>query len=352
MQDIFQIHSYTKNPKLQNPETMSNNKSFNNRVFGLSIIKAINSNFNADFTGQPRTLPDGRVYATDKALKYSIRHYLKQQYPEEKILYYKRLNEKTNPYSLAELYDVVGLGKLDNDYKDKHKVLRNVLSCLDIRLFGSTFAPKKGDMKVNLSVHGPVQINHGINQYHRNGQTIDEIYSEQITAPFRSDNSKSNEEAEQTTIGRQSKLREGHYAYHFSINPKNLEPLVNLVNEKQGNAVSGLTNEDVTKLKEALRVGVTHFDSSSKAGSDNELLLWVQLKENNKRVLPSFSEMVRVTRQNGKVEIDLTQLSQLLKQIASDIENTEIYYLPENSQLKGEPEFAQKKHLITGEKIK
>jgi len=76
---------------------MSEEKSFNNRVFGLAIIKAVNSNFNADFTGQPRTLPDGRVYATDKALKYSVRHYLKQQYPDEKILYYKRLNENTNP---------------------------------------------------------------------------------------------------------------------------------------------------------------------------------------------------------------------------------------------------------------
>ena len=71
------------------------NQNFNNRVFGLALIKSINSNFNADFTGQPRTLPDGRIYATDKALKYSIRHFIHQQYPEDKVLYYKRLNEKT-----------------------------------------------------------------------------------------------------------------------------------------------------------------------------------------------------------------------------------------------------------------
>jgi len=336
---------------------MSEKKSFNNRVFGLVIIKAINSNFNADFTGQPRTLPDGRVYATDKALKYSVRHYLNQQYPQEKILYYKRLNKNTNPYSLAELYDVVGLGKFDEDYKDKNKVLKNILSCLDVKLFGSTFAPKKKDNKVNLSVHGTVQINHGINQFYRDGQTVDEIYSEQISAPFRSDSE--DKEAAQSTIGRQSKLREGHYAYHFSINPQNLQPLVDLVNEKDISQATGLTvgdeveKGDVDKLKEALRVGVTHFDSSSKAGSDNELLLWVQLKENNKRVLPSFSEMVRVTRQNGKVVIDLTELTKLLKQVEKDLdkEKTVMYYLPENTQLNGVPDFIQKKHIITGAQI-
>lgn len=348
---------------------MNNNKEngnseFKNRVFGLVIVKAINSNFNADFTGQPRTLPDGRVYATDKTLKYSVRHYLKQQYPEEKVLYYKRLNEKTNPYSLAELYDVVGLGKFDEDYKDKRKVLGNILSCLDVRLFGSTFAPVKGKgskaKKVNLSVHGTVQINHGINQFYRDGQTVDEIYSEPITAPFRSDSD--NKEAEQTTIGRQSKLREGHYAYHFSINPKNLDPLVALVNEKKDQEAkeptsdevkkaTGLKAPDVKKLKEALRVGVTHFDSSSKAGSDNELLLWIQLKDDNKMVLPSFSEMVKVTRQNGQIEIDMSRLTDLLEEVKEDIKNAEIYYMPENSNLKGAPDFAIKKHLITGRKI-
>lgn len=328
---------------------MSKENSFNNRVFGLSVIKAINSNFNADFTGQPRTLPDGRVYATDKALKYSVRHFLNQQYPDEKILYYKRLNENANPYSLAELYDVVGLGDFDKDHKDKQKVLKNILSCLDVRLFGSTFAPKKGDKTVNLSVHGPVQINHGINQYYKDEQTNDEIYSEQITAPFRSDSEKKNTEAEQSTIGRQSKLREGHYAYHFSINPQNLQPLVDLVNKDKEQKVQGLQNEDINKLKEAMRVGVTYFDSSSKAGSDNEFLLWVQLKEGSKKVLPSFSEMVKIQKKDGKREIDLSELSQLLNVLKSDIEIIEIYYLPNSTILKGVPEGVEEKHIITGE---
>ena len=328
------------------------NQNFNNRVFGLALIKSVNSNFNADFTGQPRTLPDGRVYATDKALKYSIRHFIKQQYPEDNVLYYKRFNEKTHPYSLAELYDVVGLGEFDNDFKNKPKVLKNILSCIDVRLFGSTFAPKKSGNKVNLSVHGTVQINHGVNQFYRDGNTVDETYSEQISAPFRSDSAKSDEEAEQATIGRQSKLREGHYSYHFSINPKNLSPLVKLVNDGQGDdSAQGLTQNDIIRLKEGLRLGVTHFDSSSKAGSDNELLLWIQLKENSKKVLPSFTEMVKVTRSNGKVEIDLLDLKDLVNNFEDDIESIELYYLPESSTLKNAPESAILKHLLTAKDL-
>lgn len=37
---------------------MYNMAEFKKRVYGCAIVKAINSNYNADFSGQPRTLPD------------------------------------------------------------------------------------------------------------------------------------------------------------------------------------------------------------------------------------------------------------------------------------------------------
>src|SRR5574344_1145947 len=120
---------------------------FKNRVFGSALVKAINSNYNADFSGQPRTLPNGVIYATDKVYKYSIRNYFKDVYPLEKIMYFKSLDENLNPVSLDEKYI-----KLFGDYpksagKDKDKILKSnvaekLLSCLDIRLFGATFAGK------------------------------------------------------------------------------------------------------------------------------------------------------------------------------------------------------------------
>lgn len=64
-------------------------QSFKNRVFGCVIIKANNANYNADFTGQPRTLPDGTVYATDKALKYTVRNYFTKNFDDEKYFILK-----------------------------------------------------------------------------------------------------------------------------------------------------------------------------------------------------------------------------------------------------------------------
>ena len=78
--------------------------TFNNRVYGAAIVKSINSNYNADFSGQPRKLPNGTVYATDKALKYSIRNYWKDAL-SEKIFYFKSLSEEMSPRTLDETYN-------------------------------------------------------------------------------------------------------------------------------------------------------------------------------------------------------------------------------------------------------
>lgn len=54
-----------------------NNSVMNKRYYGITVIKSENSNWNADFSGFPRRLPDDNstIYATDKALKYAIRKY-------------------------------------------------------------------------------------------------------------------------------------------------------------------------------------------------------------------------------------------------------------------------------------
>ena len=79
-------------------------QSFTNRVFGCAIVKAINANYNADFTHQPRTLPDGTVYATDKALKYTVRNYIAKNFTDEKVFYFKSLNEDMQPRDLDQSY--------------------------------------------------------------------------------------------------------------------------------------------------------------------------------------------------------------------------------------------------------
>ncbi|GAB4326984.1 MAG: hypothetical protein OHK0038_00540 [Flammeovirgaceae bacterium] len=388
---------------------------FKNRVFGCAIIKSINSNYNADFSHQPRTLPNGVVYATDKALKYTVRNYWKDFYPDEKVFYFKSLNEKLKPRTLDERYEqlfekfktnitsdnfsvfefdgekVIGIlpskpkpkdvkapkdADSDNPLKtcegtlkkiaskniiemkpeevditsfevgenfyffvnkngniekisdeesvfrkaidivlenmggsvNRQETLKDLLSCLDIRVFGVTYAGK-----INISIHGTCQITHGVNRFAENV-----IYTEQIMSPFRNPG-ENNTESTMTTLGTQSKLQEGHYVHHFSVNPKNI------ADDAQRVQSEGLLVEDIEKLKEALRKGASYYDSAAKAGTENELLLWVQLKEDSKAVLPSFVELVNI---NENREIDLQKVSDLLAKdhIKSEIEKIELYY--------------------------
>lgn len=295
--------------------------SFKNRVFGCAIIKSINSNYNADFMHQPRTLPDGTVYATDKVLKYSIRNYFKQQWPSEKVFYFKSLNEDMQPRDLDQAYisnfgEYPKTGKKE-DVNARKIILENLLKCIDVRLFGGTFASKVA----NLSLHGCVQFTPGVNRFPENN-----IYSEQISSPFRNStkekNVKENEEAVkvmQTTLGTQFKLKEGHYVHHISVNPGNLEGMASLV----GNGM--ITKNDIDKLKEGLRNGVTFYDSAAKIGTENELLLWVELREGSNLVLPSFVELVEV---NEAREIDLKGVCILLgkENVKKEISKIEVYY--------------------------
>lgn len=305
-------------------------KSFKNRVFGCAIIKSINSNYNADFSHQPRTLPNGIVYATDKALKYTVKNFIVNIYSDltksqsdlekeekESVFYFQRarfVDGDIKVHSMASNYEFL-FGKKAEKGK-KIEIQNQLYKCIDIRLFGATFT---GD--ANVSVHGPVQITHGVNRFAENV-----IYTETIKPPQNPD-----ETADMTTLGTQSKLQEGHYVHHFSVNPQNIGKDV-------------LKVSDIEKLKEGLYKGATYYDSASKAGTENELLLWVQLKENSKIVLPSFVELVTV---NENKEIDLSQIQTLLakEHIKSEIEKIELYYSKGITKVIDSPEGAVEHEL-------
>lgn len=287
---------------------MSN--SFNNRVFGCAIIKSINSNYNADFSHQPRTLPNGTVYATDKTLKWAIRNYWKKNL-NTNVFYSKTFDENMSPRTLDETFEShfgKDIFKISDKNKLRLEVLKSIMSYVDVRLFGGTYAGK-----TNISIHGTCQITHGVNRY---GENV--IYSEQIMSPFRNPSEKNNDST-MTTLGTQSKLQEGHYVHHFSVNPRNIEDDAKRV------GIEGISTDDIDKLKEGLRKGVTYYDSAAKAGTENELLLWVQLKAGSKLVLPSFVELVTV---NDDRTIDLQKVTEVLAKahVKDEIEKIELYY--------------------------
>ena len=362
---------------------MENNK-FENRVFGAVLVKSVVANYNADFTGSPRTLPNGVVYSTDKALKYCIRNYLKGD--DKNIIFYTTRYKRENmqPLDIDETYiELFGAypskgkdikensevkkikGKEDkakafeeqvkeevnkfinenegyviaqsinNNYLLKkeidgkiqyhiigHKpddikripILQNLFKALDIKLFGATFASKEG----NISIHGNVQITHGLNIYAENN-----IFTEDITSPFRNSN-ESSDDSQQTTIGNQTVLEEGHYLHNFTINPKNSEELVKLI-DNQGY----LTTDDIKKFQEAINRGVSYLDSASKIGVENEFSIFVTLNNNERIQLPSFTTLIKVESQldSFKRKLDLSELKILLNEdgIKDKIEKVEIY---------------------------
>jgi CRISPR-associated protein Csh2 len=308
--------------------TMSN--QFNNRCFGAVIIKSVNSNWNADFTHSPRTLPDGTIYATDKSLKYAIRSYLRTNYPDDKVFFFKRLNDAIRPVTLEENYAVMfkELEKVDGKNKEKEKevrkeVVNNLLTCIDIRMFGATFAAKD----YNFSIHGTVQINHAIDKLGEN-----EVYSEQIMSPFRNPG-ETKADSDQSTLGSQTNLKEGHYVYHFSVNPANLNDLYELL----GNSANRLSDEDIKKLIEAMNRSVSRLDSSRKIGSENEATIFVKLKEFSKIVLPSFTDLIDVIKNNDvkKRIINLNDLYEQLSKVKDEIEDVLIYHNPILTEITG-----------------
>ena len=306
---------------------------FKNRVFGCAVVKAVNANYNADFSGQPRTLPSGTVYATDKAFKYTVKNYIKDVYDKEKVFYFKSLNDKMNPLSLDETYK-----KYFKDYpkgkdKVKQEVAKNLLSCIDIRLFGATFAGE-----TNISLHGPVQVNHGVNVWKENN-----IYSEQITSPFANKANDPEAEKGMTTIGRQAKLEEGHYLHHFSVNPQNLRDIA----ATAGDGCQTLSEDDINKLKEAMRRGATWYDSASKAGCENEMLVWVQLKDDSKIVLPNFTNLIDLKddKEDGKCVYDFNKLKTLLDGAKGEIASIEVYFNKQTCILLNLPEDTKQNDL-------
>lgn len=78
------------------------------RVYGVLGISSIMANWNADFTGYPKSMSDGTVYGSDKALKYPMKKMWENE--GKKVLYIKsmKFSEKDGslvPNSLKERYE-------------------------------------------------------------------------------------------------------------------------------------------------------------------------------------------------------------------------------------------------------
>ncbi|PYZ97009.1 CRISPR-associated protein [Alteribacter lacisalsi] len=282
------------------------------------------ANWNAGFHGAPKQTSDGRIYGSDKAAGYAIKHYWEKS--GEKVLYYKRYTEKKkdelSPMSLKQSYERMFGENLSKKTPPKN-VLRSLFGAVDVVNFGCTFATAE----LNTSITGAVQIGQGFNVDDEGQVEVQDILS-----PFPSDDEKG-----QSSIGKQVMLSEGHYVYPFSINPSAYE-----VYEELLDIENPYTVEVYEKFKKGALRGATHLNSSSKAGCYNEFGLFVELKEGSEMYLEPIDNMVVFSRLGDKVEYDFTKISERLKEVEGEIEDIVLYYNPYKIEVRGTENFTEK----------
>ena len=308
------------------------------RVYGVLGISSIMANWNADFSGYPKTTSDGNVFGSDKALKYPMKKMWDNE--GQKVLYIKSMKfAKDNslvPNSLAERYEVLfGEGTLKNS-KDSKEVLSNLMSAVDVKNFGATFAEAKN----NFSITGAVQFGQGFNKYEDT-----QAEEQQILSPFR-DGSKDKEkegEAKNSTLGTKITSNEAHYFYPFVINPLAYKELVNL------GVTDGYTEEDYQNFKHTALTATTSYATNAIEGCENEFALFVETEPD--LYLPNLSEYMTFEKGENTNIIDLKNCSEILAELKGRIKSVEIYYNPYTTRLENEPEEAKIYNIITQKEV-
>ncbi|MHD0316916.1 type I CRISPR-associated protein Cas7 [Fusobacterium sp. THCT1E2] len=312
-----------------------------NRIYGVIGIRSMMANWNADFTGFPKTTSSGEVFGSDKALKYPMKK--KWENEGEKVLYVKSLKVDSGegkkgeiavrPKSLRERYDEIFEANLKEE-KDKTNVMKNLFKAIDVKNFGATFAEEKN----NISITGAVQIGQGFNKY---ANTF--VEEQQILSPFR-DSSKDEKEGEasQSTLGTKIVSNEAHYFYPFVINPQVYRDFV-----KMG-MTEGYTEEDYKKFKDAALTSATFFNSNSKLGCENEFALFIEVKEGY--YLPELAQYVKFSKEKDCDVIELG-FDELINQFKDNILSVEIYYNTLNVKVKHDIKGAKEYNIFTRKEV-
>ena len=291
------------------------------RVYGVLGISSIMANWNADFSGYPKTTSDGETFGSDKALKYPMKKMWENE--GKKVLYIKSMRFSDGkkgeqvtliPRTLKERYEF--LFQIDDlkNCKDIKEVLKNLMMAVDVKNFGATFA----ESDANFSITGAVQIGQGFNKYKDSEPQVQNILS-----PFQDSKAtkknKNNEEAKNTTLGTKIVSDEAHYFYPFTINPKAYNEFIEM------GVTEGYTEEDYGKFKDAALTSATYFVTNSKVGCENEFALFIETDED--LYLPNLDKFIEFTKGEEKNKVHVN-CAELLREVSDRIQKIEIYYNP------------------------
>lgn len=281
------------------------------RVYGVIGIKAKMANWNADFTGRPKSTSNGDIFGSDKALKYPMKKMWENE--GKKVLFVKSWKEEKGsivPNQLAGRY--TSLFEEITDKTPTKDVMNNLFNAIDVKNFGATFAEKKQ----NISITGAVQFGQGFNKFDDTNIEVQDILS-----PF-ADSTK--DDAKQSTLGTKITVDEAHYFYGFSINPKNYDEYKNLL----GLEFKGYTEADYAEFKKVALVSATAYSTNSKFGCENEFALFVECGD-EECYLPDLSDYIKFDSQKRSVD-----LSDIEKLVEGKFSKVEVFYNPYKLEVK------------------
>ena len=303
------------------------------RVYGVLGISSVMANWNADFTGYPKSTSEGKIFGSDKAFKYPMKRMWEQQ--GEKVLYIKSLHfeNKTGnlvPRSLKERYEFIfGVEDLKN-CKEPKEVIKNLFQAIDVKNFGATFAEEKN----NISITGAVQFGQGMNYYEQS-----EAQEQQILSPFRDAKV---DDAKNSTLGTKIVSDEAHYFYPFSVNPLAYKEYVEL------GVTEGYTEEEYETFKKTSLVAATSYATNAKEGCENEFGLFVETAPDC--YLPNLTSMIRFKKGEDKNKISVL-CGSLLNEMKEQIEKVEIYYNPSTTEIETDIEGVKCYHIFTQKEV-
>ena len=305
----------------------------NKRVYGVLGISSIMANWNADFTGYPKSTSEGKIFGSDKAFKYPMKKMWEQQ--GEKVLYIKSLHfeNKTGnlvPRSLKERYEFIFDVKDLKNCKESKEVIENLFKAIDVKNFGATFAEEKN----NISITGAVQFGQGMNYYEES-----EAQEQQILSPFRDSKV---EDAKNSTLGTKIVSDEAHYFYPFSVNPLAYKEYVEL------GITEGYTEEDYETFKTTSLVAATSYATNAKEGCENEFGLFVETAPDC--YLPNLTSMILFEKGEDKNKISVL-CGSLLNEMKEQIEKVEIYYNPSTTEIETDIEGVKCYHIFTQKEV-
>ena len=309
--------------------------SMDKKVYGVLGVSSIMANMNADFTGTPKSTGAGKIFGSDKALKYPMKVMWNNEGNSVFYLKSHKFDGKGKDLSLLprtleeRYYQLHGDEKLKKG-KGEVEVLKNLFKSTDIRQFGATFAAT-----VNTSITGAVQIGQGFNKYEDTSIEIIEILS-----PFKNPNK---EEAGQSSLGTKVVTDYAYYMYPFTINPFAYKEFVEM------GITDGYTEEDYNDFHNAALAAVTAFDTNAKLGCSNDFALFVETELYT--YLPTLSEYITFDKNNEKNVITL-KCSDFLSELGDRVKNVEVYYNPYTTVLENVSDNMKLYNIITKKEVK